>query len=90
MENDLRFFKTVNRFPKLNSSFLHARLISDCHNLAIVDRRNPTSAGVRRHLVAGTLLAPEFGHRRRMSAKPVKSGQNGRDPTGSGRIRPLI
>jgi hypothetical protein len=37
-------FKTVNRFPKLNSSFLRARLISDCQNLAIVDPWNPTGA----------------------------------------------
>jgi hypothetical protein len=34
-------FKTVNYFSKLNSSSLHARLISDCWNLAIVSRRNP-------------------------------------------------
>jgi len=38
-------FKTVNRFPKLNSSSLHARLISD--------RRNPVGPGVKQHPVVG-------------------------------------
>jgi hypothetical protein len=91
-------FKTVNHFLKLNSSSLHARLISDHQNLAIVDRRNPVGAGVRQHPVVGILPAPEFGHWRtkfqpeycRILAKPARSGQNGRDPAGSGRICLLI
>jgi len=49
-------FKTVNRFPKLNTSFLHARLISDCQNLAIVDRWNPTGAEVQQRPDAGSQI----------------------------------
>jgi hypothetical protein len=90
-------FKTVNRFPKLNSSLLHACLIFDCHNLVIVDCWNPIGAGVRQHPVIGIL--PEFGHQIPAGILP-DSGQNGRiwiDPAteqaGSGQnswILPLI
>jgi hypothetical protein len=93
-------FKTVNRFPKLNSLSLHARLISDRQNLAIVGRRNPVGAGVRQHPIAGILPAPEFGHRYSAGTgiwslvdqipagillALAGSGQNGRD---SAKIRP--
>jgi len=57
-------FKTVNRFSKLNYSSLHACLISDHQNLAIIGCRNRVGAGVRQHPVAGILSAPESGHRR--------------------------
>jgi len=67
-EKQFTIFKTVNRFPKLNSSFLNVRLISDCQNLAIVNRRNPTGAEARQRLVTGILPAPESSHRRRMPA----------------------
>lgn len=63
-------FKTVNHFPKLNSSFLHACLIFDCQNLAIVNRWNPTGAGVRQHPVASILPTPDSGH------QPPDSGRN--------------
>jgi hypothetical protein len=76
-------FKTVNRFPKLNSSFLHARLISDCQNLAIVNRRNPTGTGVRQHPVAG-IRPPALDARHQIPAGILPdSGQ-------AGRILPLI
>jgi hypothetical protein len=53
--------KIVNRFPKLNSSSLHARLISDYRNSGIVGLRNPANAGVRQHPVARILPVLEFG-----------------------------
>jgi hypothetical protein len=95
-------FKTVNRFPKLSFSSLHACLISDRQNLTIVGRRNPVSAGVRQHPVSGILPAPESGHRL-TKFRPKRSGsdwicpdpaidlagsgQNGRDPAGYDLIR---
>jgi hypothetical protein len=39
-------------------------LISDCQNLTIVGRRNPTGAGVQQHPIVDILPAPESGHRR--------------------------
>jgi hypothetical protein len=42
-------FKTVNRFPKLYSLSLHARLISDCSNPAIIGRPKQGSTGIRHH-----------------------------------------
>jgi len=81
-EKRITIFKSVNRFSKLNFSFLHARLISDCHNLAIVDRRNLTGAGVRQRPVAGILPALDAGHH--IPAKPAGSGQNGWNPASSG------
>jgi hypothetical protein len=52
-EKRFTIFKTVNRFLKLNSLSLHARLISNRQNLTIVDCRNPVDAGVRQHPVTG-------------------------------------
>jgi hypothetical protein len=54
-------YKTVNRFSKLNSSSLHARLIFDCQNLAIVDHQNSACARVRQHPVARIQLGLESG-----------------------------
>jgi hypothetical protein len=48
-------FKIVNRFLKLNSSSLHACLISDCRNQAMVSRRNPARS------VTEILPTLEFG-----------------------------
>jgi hypothetical protein len=53
--------KTVNHFPKLNSSSLHACLIFDCRNLAMVGRQNPGGAGIRQHPTIGILPGPESG-----------------------------
>jgi hypothetical protein len=76
-------FKTVNRFPKLSSSSLHACLISDRQNLAIVSRWNPIGAGARQHPAAG--IRPPADQ---IPAGILpESGQNGRDPAG---IRLLI
>jgi hypothetical protein len=96
-------FKTVNRFPKLSYLSLYACFISDRQNLAIVGRRDPVGAGVRQHLVAGILPAPESGHRNstgagirppadqisaRILLDPAGSGQNGRNPaTATGRCQ---
>jgi hypothetical protein len=69
--------KIENRFPKLNSSSLHARLIFDCQNLAMVGRRNPGGTRIRQHPATGILPAT-FGHRRRMLADniPAETGRN--------------
>jgi len=60
--------KTVNRFPKLNSSSLHAHLISNGRNPVMVGRRNPSGTGIRQHPA----------HRRRMPADQIlaETGQN--------------
>jgi hypothetical protein len=84
-------FKTVNRFSKLNFSSLHARLIFDCQNLAIVNRQNSGGTGIRQHpaTVIGcrqTKFRPKFGN----GQKPARSGQNGRNQAESDQIRPLI
>jgi hypothetical protein len=77
-------FKTVNRFPKLNSSSLHTRLISDCRNSATSGHQNIASSGIRRHLatVAGC-WRPDSDH----GQKPAGSSQNGLDPVRSDQIR---
>jgi hypothetical protein len=54
-EKRFMVFKTVNRFPKLNYLSLHARLISDCQNSAIVGSHNQAGAGVRLHSITGNL-----------------------------------
>jgi hypothetical protein len=46
-EKRFTVLKTVNRFPKLNSSSFHARLIFDCRNLAIIGCRNLTGTEIR-------------------------------------------
>jgi hypothetical protein len=51
--------KTVNRFSKLNSSSLHARLISDCQNPAIVGRRNTGGIEIRQHPATEILPTPK-------------------------------
>jgi len=66
--------KTVNHFPKLNSSSLHACLISNCPNLAMVGSQNPSRARIRQHPATGILPAPEFGHRRRMHVGQIPAG----------------
>jgi hypothetical protein len=76
-EKQFTIFKIVNRFPKLNSSFLHARLVFDCQNLAIVDRRNLTGTGVRQHPVASILPASDAGHQISTGIL-LGSSQNGR------------
>jgi hypothetical protein len=53
--------KTLNRFPKLNASFLHARSISNCRNSAIVGRRNLASVEIWQHLTTENLPVPESG-----------------------------
>jgi hypothetical protein len=53
--------KTVNRFPKLNSLTLYARLIFDCRNLAIVGRRNLDGTGIWQHPATRILPASESG-----------------------------
>jgi hypothetical protein len=75
-------FKTINQFSKLNYSFLHPRLIFDCQNLAIVDRRNLTGTGVRQHPVAGILLTSDARHHIPAGILP-DSGQAGLDLDGS-------
>jgi hypothetical protein len=55
-------FKTVNRFLKLNSSSLHAHLISDCQNPAMVGRQNPGGTGIQQHLATEKQPAPESGN----------------------------
>jgi len=54
--------KTLNHFPKLNSSSFYARLISNCRNTVMIGRRNPGGTGIRQHPVTGILLAPESGN----------------------------
>jgi hypothetical protein len=65
-------------FPKLNSLSLHARLISNCRNLAIVGRRNLVGAKIQQHPATRILPAPEFGHYRQISADqiPAETGRN--------------
>jgi hypothetical protein len=53
--------KTVNCFPKLNSSSLHARLIFDYQNPAMVGRPNSGGTGIRQHPATKILLEPESG-----------------------------
>jgi hypothetical protein len=77
------FLKTIflNRFQKLNSSSLHARLISDCRNSAMVGRQNPSGTGIREHSATEKLPASESD---RIWMNPAGSGQNGRDLAGFG------
>jgi hypothetical protein len=55
--------KTVNCFQKLYYSFLHARLISDYPNPAIVSRSKLGGTGIRHHQVTGIMPASESRHR---------------------------
>jgi hypothetical protein len=99
-EKRFMVLKTINRFPKLNSSSLHACLIFDCQNPAMVGRRNPGDTEIRQHPVTEILLAPESSNIRPLSTvdqipteigqKPAGSGQNGGNPAGSDQIQPLI
>jgi hypothetical protein len=91
-------FKTVNRFPKLNSSSLHARLISDCWNSAMVGRRNLGGTGIRQHPAIKILPALESGDIRPPSPDAGRQ-DSGRNPSkvksrsdlaGFGWIWPLI
>jgi hypothetical protein len=52
------FWKTIYGF-ELNSLSLHARLISDFRNLAIVGRQNLACDGIRQHPATGNLPAPK-------------------------------
>jgi hypothetical protein len=52
--------KTVNRFLKLDSLSLHARLIFDCPNPIIVGRPKLGGIGIR-HLATGIMPTPESG-----------------------------
>jgi hypothetical protein len=91
-------FKTVNRFLKLNSSSLHARLIFNCRNSIIVGHRNPAGVGVRQHLIAGILPAQNPAtscHRLQMLADQITIETSWniagfRPWSEAGRIRPLI
>jgi hypothetical protein len=58
-EKRFTVLKTVNRFSKLYSSSLHARLISDCPNPAVVGRSKPGGTGIRHHSAIGILPASE-------------------------------
>jgi hypothetical protein len=77
--------KTVNRFLKLNYSFLQIRLISDGQNLIMVGCRNSGGTGIQQHPASEYYRRPNpttSGHRCRMPADqiPVKYGRN---PVGS-------
>jgi hypothetical protein len=85
----------VNRFSKLNSLPLHARLISNYWNPTIVFRRNLAGAeiwqhpatGIQRHPVTVARAGrPDSSH----GQKPAGFGQNGQDPVKSYWILPFI
>jgi hypothetical protein len=67
---------------KLNSSSLHACLISDCWNLVMVDRRNPGGTRIR------NIWPPKYC--RRYPATVVGCLRTSRNWPESDRIRPLI
>jgi hypothetical protein len=73
------------RFLKLNSSSLHARLISDCWNPAIVSCRNPAVAGVRQHPIVGILTASESGN-----IQPPSPNAGGQILAETGRIPAMV
>jgi hypothetical protein len=68
--------KTLNRFPKLYYSSLHARLISDYLNPAIVDRPKLGGTGIRHHQVTGIMPVSESGHRNTAGCRNTASRQN--------------
>jgi hypothetical protein len=67
--------KTVNRFPKLYSSSLHARLISDWSNPPIVGRSKIGSTGIRHHQVTGIMSASESNHRKTVGCRNPAAGK---------------
>jgi hypothetical protein len=85
-------FKTVNRFSKLNFWSLHACLISDCCNPAMVSCQNPCGTGIRQHLATGILTAlessdiqppsPDVGEPN--SSRNWPESGHGQKPAGSG------
>jgi hypothetical protein len=87
------FWKTIYGFPKLNSSSLHARLISDCRNSTIVGRRNLASARIQQH--PATRILPASGSGDIWSPLPEPTNQiptgiwlefgHGQKPAGSGK-----
>jgi hypothetical protein len=89
--NFWKTIKTVNCFSKLNFSSLHARLIFDCRNPAMVYRRNPGGAGIWQHPATeiwqhtATVAGCRNPAMVRSWSNLAKSGQNGKDPAGSGR-----
>jgi hypothetical protein len=92
LENDFTILKTVNHFSKLNSSSLHASLISDYWNLAMVGRRNPDGTEIQQHPATGILPTLESGNIQSPSsdAGEPDSSRNwpesghGQKPAGSG------
>jgi hypothetical protein len=83
--------KIVNCFSKLYSSFLHACLISNCRNPAIVSSWNLADAGIRQHPATENLPASESGDIWPTSPKPADQIPSGIRPwSEAGRIWPNL
>jgi hypothetical protein len=100
-EKQFTIVNTVNRFPKLNSCSLHAYLISNCRNPAMVGRQNLGGAGIRQHpaTVTGcrrTKFRPwsegwsNLAKMTEIWADLTRSSQNGRDPAKHARRNPAM